>query len=142
MNTESIATYTLELARPWMLWTLLVLAPIAWYYWKSLSDFPLWQRRVSWIIRSSIVVLLALALAGLTLLKPTKQMFVVFAIDRSQSVDASANATIEAYLNEARTSVGRNSMAVLEFAADQTPASELNTTDQRNAAKARRNQFD
>ena len=73
-DLTQITNVTIELARPVMLWTLLALVPIVWYFWKSLSDFPRWQRRISLSVRSLTVVCLILALAGMTLLQPTKQI--------------------------------------------------------------------
>ena len=37
-------------------------------------------------LRGLIVVLLVLSLAGLSLIRPTRELFVVFAVDRSESV--------------------------------------------------------
>lgn len=114
--TSSIAMNSLELARPGMLWTLVLLLPVVWYFLRSLSDFPLWQRRISLLVRACILVLLAAALAGLTWLNPTSRMLVVLLIDRSLSVDAEANASIDKFIQEARSAAGNNELKLLDFA--------------------------
>ncbi len=110
--------YSIELTRPSYLWFGLLLGLIVWYYYRSLSDFPIWQRRLSTCIRAGIVVLLTLALAGLAWLSPTDRMFVVFAIDRSESVDDAAKKRIDDLIAEARSSAGYNRIALLDFAAE------------------------
>jgi Mg-chelatase subunit ChlD len=78
---------SLELTHPWWMATLLVVVPLlAWYFRRSLSDFPPRQLIVSLVTRSAVVLLLGLALSGLTLLKPTTQQFIIVAIDQSLSV--------------------------------------------------------
>ena len=109
---------TIEFTRPVMLWAFLALVPVVWYFWKSLSDFPTWQRRFSLSVRSLIVGCLILALAGLTLLQPTKQMFVVLAVDRSQSVDAEASAKIDDFIKQTTGARGTHELAILDFAAE------------------------
>lgn len=98
---ESGINLSLELLRPGMLWLLVLLAPIGWGFYRSLSDFPRRQRLFSLGIRTTIVVLLILALAGLALVRPTSDMFVVFAIDKSLSVDEKAGEKVDAFLTEA-----------------------------------------
>ncbi|GAB5404873.1 MAG: VWA domain-containing protein [Aureliella sp.] len=105
-----------ELTRPWMLWLLLLLVPVFWYFFKSLSDFPAWQRRVSLLVRIGVVTLLVAALAGLTLLLPSEKQYVVLAIDRSLSVDAEATKQIDAYLKQARDSAGDHTLAIMNVA--------------------------
>lgn len=109
---------TIEFTRPVMLWAFLALVPVVWYFWKSLSDFPTWQRRFSLSVRSLIVGCLILALAGLTLLQPTKQMFVVLAVDRSQSVDAEASAKIDDFIKQTTEARSTHELAILDFAAE------------------------
>ena len=81
-----LSAYALDLLRPW--WLLgLALIPALWVlYRRSLVDFPRGQRVASLLVRSAVVVLLVLALAGLTLLRPTAERYVVFAVDESLSV--------------------------------------------------------
>lgn len=82
-----LETLSLELTHPrWMASLVIVLPLLAWYFRRSLSDFPSSQILVSLFTRCAIVALLALALSGLTLLRPTSQQFVIVAIDQSLSV--------------------------------------------------------
>lgn len=107
-----------ELSRPWMLWSLVLLVPVAWYYLRTLSDFPRWQKRCSLGLRTVIVLLIALALAGLSLLSPTTRKFIVLAIDRSQSVDADATKRIDEFIQELEKVKGSNHVALLDFAGE------------------------
>ncbi len=95
-----------------------LLIPVALYFWRSLSDFPLWQRRISLVVRSFIVVLLVLALAGLAWLSPTQRMFVVMAIDRSESVDADAKNRIDEVIAQTQAAQGEHQLAFVDFASE------------------------
>ena len=70
------------------------------------------------MLRATIVVLLVLALAGLNWLHPTKEQFVVFAIDKSLSVGDDGNRKIDQFLDQAVKSIGPNRCAYLSFAAE------------------------
>jgi Ca-activated chloride channel family protein len=87
---DSNLSYSLELTRPFWLIGLALLAVVVWFHVRSLSDFPLLQRRVSMVVRILIVLLLTLALAGLALRSPTRQRMLVVAIDDSQSLGEEA----------------------------------------------------
>ena len=55
MNDPAVNGWSLELVRPHMLWLLVLLVPLGWYYRRSLSDFPRWQRlapRCLFLVRS------------------------------------------------------------------------------------------
>jgi len=81
-------SFSLELTHPWWMASLgLILPLLAYYFWRSLSDFPRAQLLLSLLTRCTIVALLALSLSGLALLNPTRQHFFIFAIDQSLSVD-------------------------------------------------------
>ena len=55
-----------ELTRPSWLFGLALVPLVAWYFRKSLVDFPRLQRLLSLTARSIIVALLVLSLSGLT----------------------------------------------------------------------------
>src|SRR5436190_21552357 len=97
MNESGLA---LELTHPLRLMCLAAIAVLLYYFWRSLVDFPRWQRLTSLAIRSIIVVLLVLALAGLTLLRPTTEQFVVFAVDLSTSVGEESTRAADRFLDE------------------------------------------
>ena len=75
------------------------------------------QRVVSLASRIVIVALLVLALAGLTLYQPTREQFVIFALDRSLSVGEESRRATEKFLDQALASRGNNGVAYLDFAA-------------------------
>jgi len=79
---------TFELTHPWWTVVLIGIIPLlAWWFRRSLSDFPSQQLWASLIVRTLLVLLLVLSLAGLTLLRPTTEQFVIVAIDQSLSVE-------------------------------------------------------
>lgn len=86
--TES---FFLQWARPeWLGWLILAIPILIWFHFRSLSDFPRWQRFASLVIRLCIVVLILLSLVGLVLLRPTDRQMVVVAMDQSKSIDGAA----------------------------------------------------
>lgn len=109
--------YQLELTRPALLFGLVVLPALVYYFYRSLVDFARGQMIASLLIRSIVVVLLVLALAGLTLLKPTRDLFVVFALDRSLSVGDESRQTADTFIENAGGHAGNHRFAVLPFAA-------------------------
>lgn len=105
MNPISVATSThqpgsnWEWSRPSMLvWLAVSIAVLVWFHYRSLSDFPLWQRRVSLLVRILVVSLLALALTGLVWLRQSEKQMVVVAIDRSESIDKAARHVADAFV--------------------------------------------
>ena len=81
-------SYSLELTHPsWLITLAFVIPLLAYFFWRSLSDFPKQQLFLSLLTRTVVVTLIALSLAGLALLSTTNQQFVIFAIDESLSVD-------------------------------------------------------
>ncbi len=106
----------LELTQPAWLFALAVLPILAWYHRKSLVDFSVIQRRLSLALRIVIVVLLVLSLAGLTLLRPVRDLFVVFVVDNSLSVGDEARQAREKFFADAMAERGTHKTAYLEFA--------------------------
>ena len=111
---------SLELVRPWMLGSLLLLLPVAWYFYRSLSDFPRWQRIASLACRGIIVVLIALALAGLALLSPTTRQYVVVAIDQSLSIDQEAVQEVNSFVQRAQAAADGNTLVYMNVATEPT----------------------
>jgi Ca-activated chloride channel homolog len=108
----------IELSRPWWLLGLFALPVLFYFFRRSLVDFARWQRIGSLALRGLIVVLLVLALAGLSLIRPTRELFVVFAVDRSESVGTQGMEAVDKYLSGAFASAGANKYAMLPFAAE------------------------
>jgi uncharacterized membrane protein len=107
----------LELTHPWLLLGLFALPVLWWYFHRGLTDFCLWQRFAALVSRAVIVVLLVLALCGLTWYTTTQDVFVVFAIDESLSIGDEAKPVLETFLNESLRTAGGNRHAFLQFAA-------------------------
>lgn len=107
--------FALELTHPWRLLALAIGPVVVYYFYRSLVDFPRWQRAVSLGVRCVIVLLLVLALAGLTLLRPTAERFVIFAVDRSLSVGAESTQAAEKFLAEATAAADGDRVAFLPF---------------------------
>lgn len=110
--------WQLELTRPALLAGLVVVPVLVYYFHRSLVDLPRRQMALSLLVRTLIVLLLILSLAGLTLLKPTQELFVVFAVDRSLSVGTESEKPINEFVNQALEYVSANQFALLPFAAE------------------------
>jgi Ca-activated chloride channel family protein len=110
--------YGLELTRPLWLVGLAALPVVVYYFYRSLVDFAGWQRVLSLACRATIVALLAFALAGLTLLSPTKRQFVVFAVDKSLSVGEDSTKKADEFVKKAIARRGANGVGYLPFAAE------------------------
>jgi Ca-activated chloride channel homolog len=109
--------FQLELTHPLLLAGLLLLPVLVYYFYHTLVDFARWQQKLSLAARSLIVVLLILALSGLTLLEPTHEQFVIFAVDRSLSVGEESRREADDFLDRALPHKGNNRVAFLQFAA-------------------------
>src|SRR5262245_57262988 len=103
--------YQFELIRPAWLAGLLALPVLAYYFRRSLVDLSRRQRALSLAGRTAIVVLLVLALSGLTLLRPTRDQFVVFAMDESSSVGDDSRKDAERFVGEALKNLSQNGAA-------------------------------
>ena len=57
-------------------------------------------------------------IAGLSLVRPTRELFVVFALDRSASIGDQGNRAIDDFLTKAADHAGSNRFAVLPFASE------------------------
>ncbi len=84
-------TDLVELAHPWFLaLALVVVALLVWAQRRSLADMTPAQRRVCFGLRTLILLLLVLALAGIRWLVPSRELAVLFAVDHSASVSPAA----------------------------------------------------
>ena len=120
---------SLELLRPWWLIALAVIPLIVWLFRRSLVDFHRRQKLASLVCRTIIVVLLVLSLAGLTLIRPTQDLFVVFAVDRSAGISTSGDATTRQFLAEALARRGNADVAIVEFAKTPSPVRRIDGAD-------------
>jgi Ca-activated chloride channel homolog len=112
--------FQLELARPGALLFLVLIPVIYLIARRTLVDLPLWQRRASLAVRALAILLIALALAGLTLLSSTQKQFTLFLLDQSQSIDASAAKKAQDFITQSSSSPnasgGGNKTLILPFA--------------------------
>ncbi len=115
----SALPFQLELARPEWLLALLVIPLLVFGFLKSLVDLPQMQLLTSLVVRCVIVALLVLSLAGLNLLNRGDDVFVVFAVDQSLSVDdEAAHAAARDFIETATEGKSGNRFAVLPFAVE------------------------
>ncbi len=85
-------------------WALLLLPAVlllVWFHARTLSDFPAGQRRISLGLRMLVTALLIAALCGPILLRGTNQQLIIFAVDRSQSIDEAAGTQADEFIAEA-----------------------------------------
>ncbi|OWK36953.1 hypothetical protein FRUB_07875 [Fimbriiglobus ruber] len=108
----------MELTQPWFLLGLLALPVVVWYFYRGLTDFSKWQRVAALAARAAIVTLLVVSLAGLTWLLPSKELFVVFAVDDSLSVGDEAKPVVDQFLDQATAAAGTNKYAFVKFGAE------------------------
>ncbi len=111
-----MSNYALEITRPVWLFALALLVAVVWFHFRSLSDFSLWQRRFSLLVRSLIVVLLSFALAGLALRSPTKQRTVLMAIDQSESLGKEARKRSGELIEQLQKEAGDATLRFVRFA--------------------------
>ncbi len=81
---------SIAFSNPWFLLALLALPLVALGHRRSLADFTPRQRVACLLLRSVILALLVLSLAGLRALLPSPEMGVLFVVDASASVSPEA----------------------------------------------------
>ena len=113
----SLSGWQLDLTNPAWLAGLAVLALLAWAASRSLVNVGRRQRLLSLACRSAVVILTILSLAGLTLGRPSSDVFVVFVVDRSESIGDDAMVAADKYLDRALAS-GNGRVAFVSFAAE------------------------
>ena len=96
---------SLELAHPLYLIGLALIALLVYAYRRSLVDFSRRQRLLSLALRTIILSLLVLALAGLTLILPTSKTMVVLLADHSRSIDSAASEERDHFVEQCRSAV-------------------------------------
>ncbi len=118
----TMLAWTLETTRPSMGLLAACLLAVAWYFRRSLVDFPKPQRWVSLGVRAIVLVLLVLAVTGLNVVGGDDRQFVVFLVDRSDSVDANDVGKAYRFVQaSAGTISGSDEARVVEFAGNTLP---------------------
>ena len=105
----------MEIARPFLL-LLLLLLPLLYYgHRRSLVDLGRWQRQISLALRSVIIILLILSLAGLQYLKIDDRLAVVFLADISDSISEDGLEEAQGFIDEAMEHRGNDRASVVAF---------------------------
>jgi Ca-activated chloride channel family protein len=79
-----------QFAHPWFLALALIVILLVWAQHRSLADMTPTQRRACFAVRTLLLLLLILALAGLRWLVPSRELAVIFAVDHSASISTEA----------------------------------------------------
>ena len=107
----------LEWVRPGYLGLVVLLIPLAFFWWKTLVDLPRRQQLVSFLIRCAIVLCLIASLAGLRVQREQDRRHALFLIDASDSVQPEAIAEAEQWVQDAVASQGlRDRVSIQYFA--------------------------
>src|SRR5262245_28497526 len=85
----------------WLLALPLALAWVFWLAWKTDMQISPWRRWFALAIRTVIVTLVVLAVAGLQWLRPMEGMNVFFLLDRSDSIPSPQQEAARKYVNRA-----------------------------------------
>ena len=96
----------MEIARPFLLFLLLLVPALYYGYRRSLVHLTRTQRIVSLITRAIIIVLLILSVADLQYLKTDDELAVIFLADLSDSISTNGLETSTDYINKALESRG------------------------------------
>jgi Mg-chelatase subunit ChlD len=109
----------INFTQPWGLLAL-VLVPLAWQIGRrSIAALPRARRRLSHGVRSALIVLLVLALAGTQVVRAVDTLAVVFLLDRSDSVRPAQRAAAEDFVRRAVEGMSeRDRAGVVVFGAD------------------------
>lgn len=103
-------------------WSLLLLLAVPWLWLaqrRSLADLTSEQRRACIAVRALILLLLVLALAGVRWLRPSRDLAVIFAVDRSGSISSEARHHAEEFVRRSLTHQSGGDVAgVVGFAGD------------------------
>src|SRR4051794_5795495 len=109
----------INFTQPWGLLAL-VLVPLAWTIGRrSITAMPRARRRLSHGVRSALIALLVLALAGTQVVRAVDTLAVVFLLDRSDSVRPAQQAAAADFVRRAVEGMSeRDRAGVVAFGAD------------------------
>ena len=119
-----------ELTHPWFLTLAFVALFLLWAQRHSLADMTRRQRWVCFTLRLAILLLLALALAGVRWLLPSRELSVLFAVDDSASISGPERQEARDFVQASLAhQSGSDTAGVIGFAAQaelwQPPAAKL-----------------
>ncbi|HEY5911741.1 MAG TPA: VWA domain-containing protein [Verrucomicrobiae bacterium] len=92
----------IQLTHPYYLLALIpALAWVIWFAWKSDVQVSAWRRWLAVCIRTAVLLLIFLAIAGLQWLLPIEGMNLFFVLDRSDSIPSAQQEAARDYINKA-----------------------------------------
>ena len=106
----------IEVARPFLLFPLLLLPLLYYGYRRGLVDLPRFQRVINLIVRSLILILLILSLAGVQYLSRNYRLAVIFLVDLSDSISEEGLRKAEDFILKAMKGRGDRKASVIGFA--------------------------
>jgi len=108
----------LEFSHPMRFVALAVIPLVIYCALRSVSLSAVWQRVVSALCRTLIVVLLVAAVAGIAHRGPTSQKYVVFVTDVSRSIGEESQEAARQHVRDALAGQGDHKAAFVSFAGD------------------------
>lgn len=118
-----------EFSQPAGLWLLMLLPVVVVFYRRSLVDLPRRQLQASVVVRCLLLLLLILAVSGTTFLHTSSEVFTVFAVDHSLSVDQQAGQQqAQEFIAAATADQSAGSYSVLQFDSTVLPVPSFNDT--------------
>jgi Mg-chelatase subunit ChlD len=101
----------LRFSNYWALGLLILIPYIFYLSKKSLADLPPWRRWSAFGLRSTMILLLVLALSGFKLVWPVDRLCVIFALDASNSIPEGESTRASGFIREAMGQTRENDEA-------------------------------
>lgn len=118
IGSQFVLFARLEMPYPLWLIALVVLPLVVRYLRRSLTRFSRLRQTVSLVCRVLLIVVLVLALCGPRIVMPSGRKFVVFAVDRSESVSNESRRMADDFLNRVVQTAATDEAAFLPFAGE------------------------
>ncbi len=106
---------SIHFTHPIYLWGFLTLLPMIFAHYKSLVEYSRTQKNFMLLFRMMVVTLLVMAMAGLTIARPSAKKKIVFLVDESRSVGASSEQVGDNYIRRVRGADKRIECETLYF---------------------------
>jgi uncharacterized membrane protein len=124
----------MQLATPSALLLLIIFLPIVWYFGFPRHAFRRWRDITSLILRTTIIILLVLALSGLQNVQDVDKLAVVFLVDVSDSMGTTTQDDQLAYIREAIAGkIPEDEWAVVLFGDNAVPESDFSIVQELEA---------
>ena len=105
--------FPISFSYPAYLLFLLALLPVIWLWWLGRNPFRRGREAISLILRVLILVFVVFSIAGLQWVQASDELVVVFLLDVSDSIDATARAQAVAFIQAALAEMGTDDRAAL-----------------------------